>query len=89
MFSPPVQRRAHLSRGGPNCPEAGPSIPRRAYRTPFPRRAYPSRGGPTHPEAGLSIPRRAYPSRGGSIRPKAGLQGYLARKKPPPPRTLQ
>ena len=35
----------------PVCPEAGLSVPRRAY---------PSRGGPIRPEAGLSVPRRAY-----------------------------
>ena len=35
----------HQSRGGPINPEAGPSIPGRAYL---------SRGGPTNPEAGLS-----------------------------------
>jgi hypothetical protein len=33
-------------------------------------------GGPSYPEAGLSFSRRAY------------LQGYLAHKKPHPPRTL-
>ena len=38
------------SRGGPACPQAGLSIPKRVY---------PSQGGPIDPEAGLSIPRRA------------------------------
>ena len=36
--------------GGPIYPEAGPSIPNRAYL---------SRGGSIHPEVGLSLPRRA------------------------------
>ena len=45
-------------------PEAGLSVPRRAYL---------SRGGRVRPEAGFSFPRRACPSRGGLIRPEAGL----------------
>ena len=59
-----VLRRAFLSRGGPICPEAGLSVPRRVY---VPWRAYLSRGGPFCPEAGLSAPRRACLSLGGPI----------------------
>jgi len=60
-----------MSRGGPTCPEAGLSVPRRAYL---------SRGGPIRPEAGY------YRSRGGPVpHLEAGLQGCLAHKKTPTP----
>ncbi|KAJ1470919.1 hypothetical protein T484DRAFT_3566487 [Baffinella frigidus] len=56
--------RAYLSRGGPICPEAGLSVPRRPIRSEAGlsvlRRASLFRGGPVHPEVGLSIP---FPSR--------------------------
>jgi len=61
-------------------PEAGLSIPRRAYL---------SRGGPIYPEAGLFIPRRAYLSRGGHIYPEAGQsiprRAYAIPEAPHPP----
>jgi len=49
--------------GGPICPEAGQSAPRRAHL---------SRGGPICPQAGPSVPRPAQLSRGGPIFPEAG-----------------
>jgi len=55
------RRAPQRAEGG--SPEAGLSVPRRAY---------PSRCGSTSAEAGLSVPRRAHQSRDGTISPEAG-----------------
>ena len=60
-----------MSRGGPFCPEAGLSVPRRAFLP---------QGGPVCPEAGLSVPRRASLSQGEPDGHEAGLDPWSVKR---------